>query len=633
LTFQNQKLRLNHYFFFSYILVLVLCEKYLSLIPFSDLRTSLFALMVWLTYGFIYLLPSLSITKLTHWVFNLVSGKQMDSGWMSYVVYAVALVTTTATAILIYSDRSLYHLYGFHLNGFVWNLLTTRGGIESLGGSDATMVTYLAIFAGFSVAQMALFWGAGKLAASRKQTRSSRLRKVYRYALALLLLMTLSERVVYGISNLQAYRSVLVASEAFPFYQPLTFRSLANQFGYQVRRDAGIEFNTDYSTLAYPLSPLKVKQPHTPLNIVWLVAESWRSDMLDPEIMPATWAFAQKGVRFAQHYSGGIGTRMGLFTMFYGLYGPYWFPFLNERKSPVIMDVLQDQDYQLGLYTSAKFSYPEFDKTIFSHVPNRFLHEFSSDAGWKSDRKNVTDMLSFIKNRDQSRPFMSFMFFESPHARYYFPEKSVIRNDYLKEFNYAGMSLERDIRKIKNRYINSCHHLDSQFQRVFTFLKKEHLLENTIVIITGDHGEEFMEKGRWGHNSEFTEEQMRVPLILRIPNIEPTRVNRMTSHLDIAPTLLPILGVKNRPDEVSLGINLFGKEPPAYIIANDWSRLCYISENYKEIFPFRAYVFQNRITTRKDVPVDDPGNVIVETQYDLRQIMQNLGRFKKRKGA
>ena len=631
MTFQDQKLRLNHYFFFSYLLVLLLCEKYLSLIPFSDLRTILFALMVWLTYGFIYLLPSLFITKLTHWVLGLVSGKQMRSGWMPYVVYAVALVTTTATAILMYSDRSLYHLYGFHFNGFVWNLLTTRGGIESLGVSDATMVTYLAIFAGFGVAQMALFWGAGKLVACRKQTISFRLWKLYRYALALLLVMTLSERVVYGISHLQAYRPVLVASEVFPFYQPLTFRSLANRFGYRGHRDAGVKFNTDYSTLAYPLSPVNVEKPHHPLNIVWMVAESWRSDMLDPEIMPATWAFAQKSVRFAHHYSGGIGTRMGLFTMFYGLYGPYWFPCLNERKGPVIMDVLQKQDYRLGLYTSAEFSYPEFDKTIFSHVPNRFLHEFSSDAGWKSDRKNVTDMLSFIKTRDHSRPFMSFMFFESPHARYFFPEKSVIRNDYLKEFNYASMSLERDIRKIKNRYINSCHYLDSQFQRVFTFLKREHLLENTIVIITGDHGEEFMEKGRWGHNSEFTEEQMHVPLVLRIPNIKPTIVNRMTSHLDIAPTLLPFLGVKNRCDEVSLGRNLFGKEPPAYIIATDWSRICYISKNYKEIFPFRAYIFQNRITTRKDVPVDDPENVIVEMKDDLKQIMKNLGRFKKRK--
>jgi hypothetical protein len=168
---------------------------------------------------------------------------------------------------------------------------------------------------------------------------------------------------------------------------------------------------------------------------------------------------------------------------------------------------------------------------------------------------------------------------------------------------------------------------------VFTFLKREHLLENTIVIITGDHGEEFMEKGRWGHNSEFSEEQMRVPLVLRIPNIKPTRVNRITSHLDITPTLLPILGVKNPSDELSLGKNLFGKEPHGYIIANDWSRICYISKNYKEIFPFRAYIFQNRITTRKDVPVVDPENVIVETQDDLKQTMKNLGRFKKRKVA
>ena len=112
------------------------------------------------------------------------------------------------------------------------------------------------------------------------------------------------------------------------------------------------------------------------------MAESLRADMLDPEIRPSTWNFAHQAHRFNQHYSGGNGTRMGLFSAFYGIYGPYWFPFLEARRSPVIMDVLQQQGYQLDLHTSAKFSYPEFDKTIFAGVPDRFMHEVGYKTGW-----------------------------------------------------------------------------------------------------------------------------------------------------------------------------------------------------------------------------------------------------------
>ena len=63
--------------------------------------------------------------------------------------------------------------------------------------------------------------------------------------------------------------------------------------------------------------------------------------------------------------------------------------------------------------------------------------------------------------------------------------------------------LRNDIVPIKNRYINSVHHLDAQFGRIYDYLKQHQLLENTIVIMNGDHGEEFMEKGFWGHNSTF----------------------------------------------------------------------------------------------------------------------------------
>ena len=82
------------------------------------------------------------------------------------------------------------------------------------------------------------------------------------------------------------------------------------------------------------------------------------------------------------------------------------------------------------------------------------------------------------------------MFFESPHARYYFPPESVIRTPYPEDINYFSLSREQlasQIGLIKNRYINSVHHLDSQFGRIFDYLKKNELLDSTIVLMLGDH--------------------------------------------------------------------------------------------------------------------------------------------------
>src|SRR4030095_12363055 len=100
------------------------------------------------------------------------------------------------------------------------------------------------------------------------------------------------------------------------------------------------------------------------------------------------------------------------------------------------------------------------------------------------------------------------------------------------EMNYATMDLERDMGLIKNRYINSCRHLDTQIERILKYLDEKGLMSSTIVLITGDHGEEFMEHGRWGHNSTFSEEQIRVPFVLWVPGRQPEEVNRMSSHLD-----------------------------------------------------------------------------------------------------
>ena len=83
-----------------------------------------------------------------------------------------------------------------------------------------------------------------------------------------------------------------------------------------------------------------------------------------------------------------------------------------------------------------------------------------------------------------------------------------------------------------------------------------------LLVVTGDHGEEFAEHGFWGHTGNFTPTQVAVPLLLRGPGIEPGLELRPTSHVDLAPTLLEQFGADpQRRGEWCLGASLL--DPPA----------------------------------------------------------------------
>jgi len=626
---------LYSYLAISYLLllmntsILLLKIRYLSAIPLF------FSVAVYLSYTFLYILPlvlvlaALKFFLSRHYILSLFHKLNINPNW---ILYLLAVLLTSFLQVLVFTDCLIFRLYSFHINGFVLNLVLTPGGIESMGGDSATFATFGAIVCGFLILQVMLLWLLLFLEPIRKFCLRLLNRRRLALSIAALMILMVLQSLIYGVSNLYGYAPVLNATDSFPLYVPLTFNNLAKSIGATPSKKVGFHFNPKATHIFYPLVPLHEQSEHNNYNIVWLVAESLRADMLTPEIMPETWAFSEKAVRFENHYGSSNGTRQSLFSMFYGLYGNYWFSFLKEHRGPVIMDFLLRQGYQMDLFSSARFSYPEFNKTVFAQVPESMFHDLSElppGLGWQRDRENVTRMLDFIDKRQLERPFMTFMFFESPHARYYFPPESVIRKPYLENFNYATMDLKRDIGLIKNRYVNSCHHLDSQYGRVLAYLEEHRLLDSTIVILTGDHGEEFMEKGHWGHNSTFTEEQTRVPLVIWVPGMVPRRVDRMTSHVDIPATLLPLLGVTNPAKDYSLGFDLLGSQGEKYSVMADWDTIAYVDEDHKATFGYSGVSINQKVTTKNDVVIEDQEGFYATHRPVLLQIMKELRRFSK----
>ena len=119
---------------------------------------------------------------------------------------------------------------------------------------------------------------------------------------------------------------------------------------------------------------------------------------------------------------------------------------------------------------------------------------------------------------------------------------------------------ERDLRHLRNLYDAGVRQLDDQIGKLLEYLRGEGLLDDSILVITSDHGEEFFEHGNVIHGFTQFQEVVRVPLIFHGPGVAAGgRDATPASLIDVMPTALGLLGVPS-PAEID-GVSLFGANP------------------------------------------------------------------------
>ena len=578
-------------------------------------------------YSAFYMLPAFLLLLPSLWC------KSARAAMAWACLSAVAAATTLVVSVI---DAGILYRYGYHINGLVINLLCTRGGFRSMGLDSATLAPAIILVITIYVLCLAIGYACfhwGRLAsASGKICKPSilvTLAAVWTVAFIFSMLCT-------GYADFFADTEILAQQEALPFIVTVRMRKFLRKLGFKEpdrkKIPAFADASSEKASLQYPRRDIVRNPNHKKYNIIWLVAESLRADFLQEDIMPTACRFAQTGTRFDNHYSGGHGTRPAMFSMFYGLYGLNWDVFMNQRRGPVFIDWLLDDDYQFLCQTSADFTYPEFDKTIFSALPQNVLVEVDpTKKPWQRDEKLIDDLISFVKNRDKSRPFFTFGFFESTHAPYSFPESAVIREDYMQKINYTTVSA-KDAKQLYNRDCNAAHYLDTLFAKVVAMLEEDaELRDNTIVVFTGDHGEEFFEKGRLGHNSTFSEEQIRVPLIIKLPGATPSVFTNMTHHTDIVPTLAPSFGIENPPEDYCVGQNLLANYNRQFYMVCGWKVAVLINQDYKYSLPLsmKSAFKSNGLTHRDDSPCteEEDDTFISRFASQLTGIQEELHRF------
>jgi membrane-anchored protein YejM (alkaline phosphatase superfamily) len=389
-------------------------------------------------------------------------------------------------------------------------------------------------------------------------------------------LMIIVSQGIHAWADAAYYVPVTSLGQQLPVYKGVTAKSFMTKTGLvnvkesrerelARRMSQSLDASTDRH-LSYPMSPLQCEQEQ-PLNLLLIVADSMRGSVLIPELAPNISRFAsEKGIDFRNHFSGGNSSRMGMFSLFYGLPPGYWSSFSALQKPTVLLDQLQERSYQLGLFASATMYRPVvLDRTAFANVPDlRIRTEPASDPAWKRDRKLTQEWFEWLDRSDSDQPFFGFLFYDATMGRNFpanYPVQFEPESDTEQAREFAS-------------YQSAVHFVDGLIGTVLKDLEQRRLMDKTVVLITSDHGEEFGESGARlkKHGSGYTRHQLVTPMVLYWPGRESSAVyEHRTSHYDIIPTLMQnLFGCKNPASDYSVGNNLFDLQEWDWLVAGSY---------------------------------------------------------------
>ncbi|HXV77583.1 MAG TPA: sulfatase [Candidatus Polarisedimenticolaceae bacterium] len=165
----------------------------------------------------------------------------------------------------------------------------------------------------------------------------------------------------------------------------------------------------------------------------------------------------------------------------------------------------------------------------------------------EADAEDLTDAaIEWLEERDRSAPFLLWVHYVEPHAPYR------AHDDYRGQLGLAGAG---DLSP-HDRYDTEIAFVDDSIGRLLAFLDDSRLRGDTMIVFASDHGESLGEHGYWGHGRNLHEPTLRIPMSITWGGVlERQRIDAPAQNIDIAPTVLGLLGV----------------DPPAEFRGFDWT--------------------------------------------------------------
>jgi hypothetical protein len=500
-----------------------------------------FAMAIVSQAGFLNLVPALlTVWPLLRWQHRILA--RLFAGGV-YAFLQVALL----------ADIVIFRLFQRHFDGLVWDVLTTKGAgdsvrvdILSVEIAGAVVILFIGVSLAFAL------WVAPRLVVWPS-----------RLGLVTLLIALLTERTAFATIDLWDNSVEQTVHDTLPLYQSLTIKPLAKKFGYTCSETYVLPNSAGLLRLLQ--HPLGLRPEAREPNIIFIAIEGGRSDALDDKTMPNLSQLSRDSFRLTKHFSTGNETRYGIFGLLYGIPGTYWYRALKQNISPPWFDLLASRGYEFKIMSCTDLNWPAFRDTCFVKLAPAITDHWNSPH-LDRDRLMTDSFLTYLADRGDRRtpphPFFEFLFFDASHQPYeYPPEDNIFEGSKSGEINYVKLTVSpAGAQALKGSYLNSLHYIDRQIGRIVKALQDRSEYERTIIVVVGDHGEEFGELGHFGHGSSFDRFQTQTFGVLHLPESTPRVIDHVTSHVDFVPSVLTWMGITNALGDYTTGEPIQGQE-------------------------------------------------------------------------
>lgn len=325
-------------------------------------------------------------------------------------------------------------------------------------------------------------------------------------------------------------------------------------------------------------------------NVILILIESLREGIIQPvddpsSVMPNLNKIALESILFSRHYTTSSHSNysdLSALSSHFPLRSPntHIYPANPTYPRVLIYDILKELGYRTSIVSSQNENWGKMINYINTSGLDNLLHsenfhgiirpDMDENARfWKNQRSGKVDDFDTVNRainwigKDLSCPFFMYMNLQNSH----FPFD--IGPGFSRRFGNETLSFEpsfvfgtpEQAPELFGRYLDSLAYIDVQLGRLFEWMKTSDLMDKTIVVVTGDTGQAFLEHGVFGHANKLFDEVLRTPLLLRIPNAPHRMDGRLAQNIDIPPTILGLIGLPPHPS--FQGIDLLNeKEDP-----------------------------------------------------------------------
>ncbi|MGB0974755.1 MAG: sulfatase-like hydrolase/transferase [Flavobacteriaceae bacterium] len=556
-------------FIFNGIILLFIAFKYFNYI---ESITYTFAKTYYL-FSFISHFFSIALIPL---LIGSLSYRLLKNRELSHLLF---YTLSTLIVLIIKLDTVIFTQFRFHISPVILKMVFGKNATDIFHFSVINIIKALALISLLIFTQYIIH------RTSKKVCEYLNKKHLISFYTALFLMLGFSH-VSFAWSDASSYKPITQSIEIFPFYFPLTCEDLLTEYNIvdtSLKKKNEQLYKLNNNSIIYPLSKIKTVPKTHKKNMLVLMIDSWRYDCMDSIITPNIHRLSKKSQVFNNHHSGSNATADGVFTFFYGISGLCNTQFTDHGIAPVLIDELKQQEYAFDILGSATLENPPFNKNVFLNIPDLRLNS-KSDSPSKRDSEITNEWLN-NHHKKLTQPFFDFLFFDAAHGFDYPKDYPIKFKPSLQSIDYTSIDDDYEPTAFYNAYKNSLHFIDAEIGKIITKLEGEQLLDDTLIIITGDHGQEFNDnkKGYWQHGGNYTPYQTQTPLIVFDSSKKPKTHHHTTLHYDIAPTIMTnYLGITNNVDDYSIGKNLFDATK------RDWF-LCGFKNTY-------AVIEKNKIT-------------------------------------